>query len=169
MCIRDRTPTQQLYVMAFDAPSTTFSVPTLVVDDTGMPAATRPGWPAFFPDGQSLVFHHQSAASIDPWDQGNEPNALVTRGGAEAQIVWTSTSDAMHVTPLDELNGKDAMGNVYLPTLSTVVGVSCNADGAEMGNVDADHSDDVDLNYEPTVLPVAAGGYVWEMCIRDRR
>jgi hypothetical protein len=155
------TPTQQLYVMAFDSPSTTFSMPTLVVDDTGMASATRPGWPAFFPDGQSLVFHHQSAASEDPWDQGNEPNALVTRGGSLAQIVWTSASDAMHVTPLDELNGKDASGNVYLPKLSNVVSVTCNADGAEMGDVDADHSDDVDLNYEPTVLPVAAGGYVW--------
>ena len=29
------------------------------------------------------------------------------------------------------------------------------------GGTDADHGDDVDLNYEPTVNPVATGGYAW--------
>ena len=65
------------------------------------------------------------------------------------------------MTPLDQLNGKDSMGNVYLPKLSNPAAISCNSDGAQMGNVDADHADDVDLNYEPTVLPVASGGFVW--------
>ena len=30
-----------------------------------------------------------------------------------------------------------------------------------MGGIDADHGDDVDLNYEPTVNPIASGGYAW--------
>ena len=68
---------QELMVMAFDGAST-FSAPTVVANDMGQPyPAVRPGWPAFFPDGQSLVFHHQSAAGLDSTDV-----SLFTRKGA---------------------------------------------------------------------------------------
>jgi hypothetical protein len=39
--------------------------------------------------------------------------------------------------------------------------MSCTADGTQVGNMDPDHGDDVNLNYEPTVNPVASGGYAW--------
>jgi len=54
------------------------------------------------------------------------------------------------------------MGNVYLPSLpATTPAMSCTSDGYQVGDITPDHSDDVDMNYEPTVSPVAAGGYAW--------
>ncbi len=146
------TPTQQLLVMNFNQATNTFSSPVVIVDDTGQPAATRPGWPAFFPDSKSVVFHHQSAAGAD----GNGDGALWTRKGARAQIAWTNITDASHVTALDQLNGKG-----YLPKLATPITMTCTADTSSVGGIDPDHGDDVDLNYEPTVNPVASGGYAW--------
>jgi hypothetical protein len=150
-------PTQKLLVMNFDGATNTFSNPVVVVDDTGQPATVRPGWPAFFPDGKSVVFHHQSVAGGD----GNKDGAMYTRKGAKAQIAWTSAADAKSVTALNQLNGKDEAGNVYLPKLSAPVALSCGADGQAVGGIDADHGDDVNLNYEPTVNPIASGGYAW--------
>ncbi len=151
------TPAQQVMVMGFNVMTSTFSVPTLVVDDTGQPAATRPGWPAFFPDGNSLVFHQQSVAGAD----GNGSGSLYTRKGAKAQIQWTSASDATHVTALNRLNGLTASGTTYLPKLPQPVVMSCKGDGVQVGNINPDHGDDIDVNYEPTVNPAASGGYVW--------
>lgn len=148
---------QKLVVMSFDAATLTFSNPVVVVDDTGQPAEQRPGWPAFFPDGKSVVFHQQTAAGVD----GNNLGDLRTRKGAKAHLSWTSTTDAQSVTPLNQLNGKDAGGNSYLPKLDQPVNMSCTGDGAQVGNIDADHADDVNLNYEPTVNPIASGGYAW--------
>lgn len=145
-------PTQKLLVMSFDPATSTFSNDVTVVDDTGQPAETRPGWPAFFPDGKSVVFQHQSAAGYD----GNGSGTFSTRKGAKSQIAWTSVADAQHVTPLDQLNGVG-----YLPTLKTPISMSCTGDGKQVGNIDADHGDDANVNYEPTVNPVASGGYAW--------
>jgi hypothetical protein len=39
--------------------------------------------------------------------------------------------------------------------------MNCTGDNAPVGDIDADHADDVNLNYEPTVSPVASGGYAW--------
>jgi hypothetical protein len=150
-------PTQKLVVMGFDPASNTFSNPLIAVDNTGQAAETRPGWPAFFPDGTSVVYHQQIKAGVD----GNGLGDLRTRKGAKAFIAWASATAAQAPTPLDELNGKDAAGNVYLPKLAQAVSMSCTGDGAQVGNIEADHSDDVNLNYEPTVNPVASGGYVW--------
>jgi hypothetical protein len=153
------TPTQQLLVMGFNLATTTFSSPVVVADDTGKPAATRPGWPAFFPDTRSLVYHHQTVAGAD----GNGDGAMHTRAGCKAQIMWTSSFDAQHVTLLNQLNGLDANSLPYLPKLATPSTVTCtwNGAGTEVGNIDPDHGDDVDLNYEPTVNPLPSGGYVW--------
>lgn len=146
---------QGLYVMSFDKATNAFSSPVLVADDTGKPAATQPSWPAFFPDNKSLVFHQQSIKSIE--------DNLATRAGSHAQIYWTSGASSADVTPLDNLNGKG-----YLPKLATASTLACTADGYQVGagtasitNPDIDHGDDVDLNYEPTVLPIGTGGYAW--------
>jgi hypothetical protein len=150
---------QGLYVMSFDKTTTTFSNPVLVANDTGQPSATQPSWPAFFPDSKSMVYHHQTIKSIE--------DDLATRAGSHAQIYWTSGVSPADVTPLDNLNGKG-----YLPKSPAAGTLSCLADGYQVAagaagpngiiaNPDLDHSDDVDLNYEPTVLPVGAGGYAW--------
>ncbi len=142
-----------LVVMDFD--STSFAFSNAV--DVGTGAGGRVGWPAFFPDSNSLVFHHQT----DPGSDGNGESALHTRKGAKAQIYWTSTASAADVTPLNELNGMDASGNAYLPKLAAPYSLACSADGTSVGSIDADHGDDVDLNYEPTVNPIPGGGYAW--------
>jgi hypothetical protein len=149
-------PTQKLVVMDFDGTST-FSNPVVVVDDTGQPADTRPGWPAFFPDGNSIVFQHQSAPGLD----GNGAQ-LETRKGAMSQIAWTNITDATHVTPLNALNGFEADGMTpYLPSLPGAPNANCTADGSQVGNMDPSHSMDTDYNYEATVNPIATGGYAW--------
>lgn len=149
-------PTQKLLTMQFDKATGAFSNPFTIVDDTGLPAQTRPGWGAFFPDASALVFHQQTAAGVD----GNGLGAMVTRKGARAHLEWAKLG-ALGGMPLDALNGKDANGNVYLPTLEAPVALSCTGDGAQVGNLDTMHQDDFNLNYEPTVNPVASGGYVW--------
>src|SRR5690606_27790029 len=62
--------------------------------------------------------------------------------------------------PLDRLNGKNG-STVYLPQLPQPINMSCTGDSVPVGSIDADHSDDVNLNYEPTVNPIASGGYAW--------
>jgi hypothetical protein len=137
-----------LMVMSFDPGTMSFANPVTVASDIG---SNRPGWPAFFPDGQSVIFERETAPGLD--GMGGD---LRTRKGAKGQIYWTNVTDAASVTPLDQLNGQG-----YLPKLGQPISMSCTADGAQVGNLDADHGDDVNLNYEPTVAPVAAGGYAW--------
>jgi hypothetical protein len=144
-------PTQKLVVMSFDDATNAFSNPVVVVDGTGRPAVERPGWPAFLPDGRSLVFQQQTAAGGD----GNGDGALFTRRGAKAQIHWAKAGGGA-VTPLDKLNGVG-----YLPELAAPAAVTCTADGQTVGTIDPQHADDDDMNYEPTVNPVASGGYSW--------
>ncbi len=149
---------QQLFVMSFAAATSTFGDPVIVSDDTGQPEDTRPGWPAFFPDNSSVVFHHQTASSVD----GSDADKLATRAGALAQIYWTNLTDAQHVTPLDQLNGLGASSTSYLPTFPGGKSTSCLTDSnVQVGNIAPDHSEDVNHNYEPTVGPVASGGYAW--------
>lgn len=147
-----QNPTQKLVVMNFDAASKTFSNPIEIVDFTGQLAEVRPGWPAFFPDGKSVVFHHQSAAGAD----GNGLGDLRTRKGAKARLAWASAGGGQPMTPLDMLNGVG-----YLPKLEAPIGMTCTGDNVQVGGIDADHGDDVNLNYEPTVNPIASGGYAW--------
>jgi hypothetical protein len=150
---------QTLYVMSFDKATLAFSGATLVADDSAKPAATQPGWPAFFPDSRSVVYHHQTVAGLE--------DALATRVGAQAQVYWTSLASPGDVTPLASLNGVG-----YLPKLPAASALSCMADGFQvaggptgsMGIVPApnlDHSNDANMNYEPTVNPIASGGYAW--------
>lgn len=150
-------PRQKLVVMSFDAQTSTFSNPVVVADYTGMAAERRPGWAAFFPDGKSVVYHEQIKAGVD----GNNLGELRTRKGAKAFLSWTNVSDTNDVTPLNRLNGLDEMGVSYLPKLEQPYVLGCTGDGAQVGNIDPDHGDDVNLNYEPTVNPIASGGYAW--------
>ncbi len=145
-------PTQKLVVMDFDPMTNAFTNPIVVADDTGNPAETRPGWPAFFPDGGSVVFQQQIAAGVD----GNNHGDMRTRKGAKAYMAWTPADGTGSPTPLTQANG-----GTYLPQLAQPISMSCTGDGAQVGGIDADHADDINLNYEPTMNPVASGGYAW--------
>ncbi len=158
-------PKQKVVVMDFDLETLNFSNPIEVVDFTGQPAETRPGWPAFLPDGGSLVFHKQTTAGAD----GNNHGDLYTRKGARAQIHWASAISSAEATPLNRLNGMDAAGDSYLAPLSAPITLSCSGDGTPVGSIDASHEDDTNLNYEPTVNPVGGGGYAWVVFTSRRR
>jgi len=158
-------PTQKLIVVDFDRQTLEFGNPLVAVDYTGSDAQTRPGWPAFFPDGKSIVYHHQTKAGSD----GNGLRDLRTRKGALAKIYWNGLSGTETSTPLDQLNGLDASGDSYLAPLRAPVSLGCTGDGTAVGGIQASHESDVDLNYEPTVNPVAGGGYAWVVFTSRRR
>jgi len=145
-------PTQKLVVMDYDPMNHAFSNPTVVADETGNPSEYRPGWGAFFPDGSSVVYQHQIAAGVD----GNGLGDLRTRKGAKAYLAWTPADGTGSPTPLTEANGGS-----YLPQLAAPINMTCTGDGAQVGGIDADHGNDTNLNYEPTMNPVASGGYAW--------
>jgi hypothetical protein len=145
-------PTQKLVVMSYDQATFSFSNPVEVADFTGDPPETRPGWPAFSPDGQAIIFQLQSAAGVD----GNAHSDLRTRKGAKGRLAWAPSNGLGGYALLDQANGVG-----YLPQLAQPVILTCTGDGAQVGNIDPDHADDVNLNYEPTVNPIASGGYIW--------
>jgi len=158
-------PKQKLIVVDFDRKTLEFSKPLVAVDYTGSDAETRPGWPAFFPDGKSIVYHHQTKAGFD----GNDLGDLRTRKGALARIYWNGLTGTETSTALDWLNGLDDQGNSYLAPLTTPVTLSCKGDGTTVGDIQTSHESDIDLNYEPTVNPVAGGGYAWVVFTSRRR
>ena len=158
-------PMQKLIVVDFDRQTLAFSNPLVAVDYTGSAAETRPGWPAFFPDGKSIVYHHQTEAGVD----GNDLADLRTRKGALARIYWNGLSGSETSTALDRLNGLDENGKSYLAPLSTPITLTCKGDGATVGDIQTSHESDVDLNYEPTVNPVSGGGYAWVVFTSRRR
>jgi hypothetical protein len=112
--------------MDFDVRTKTFS--NLV--DLATDANAYVGWPAFTPDGKSVVYHAGSN------------NAFETDLGAsgDVYIVDIATKTGHR---LDALDGYTANGN-YLP------------------------ANDPKLNFAPTVLPEAVGGYFWAVFTSHR-
>jgi hypothetical protein len=105
------------------------------------------GWPSFLPGDQGVVYQTTIVATTAGGSN------LYTWGGAEAQITWASvpgSGGTAQVAMMGELNGFSAPGVSYLPT-------------APMHAIDSKTSQplDTELNYEPTVNPIATGGYNW--------
>ena len=167
-----------------DTTSRLYALPggALIASPPGLPADLNAALPSFSPDGTQIVFNWFGGAGSDtkslatlPFTSATNtfgaitklftpsngypavwPSFLptnkgvvfevesaqgdiwgVTRNGAKGQLYWVDVaSKTGH--GLDKLNGVG-----YLPT------------GAN------NHTDDVDLNYEPTVNPVPSGGYAW--------
>jgi hypothetical protein len=106
------------------------------------------GWPSFLPGDEGVVYQ----TTLVPPSGGGGSN-LYTWNGAEAQISWANvpaTGASAQQAILGELNGFSAPGTSYLPT-------------APLHGVDSTTSQplDTELNYEPTVNPIATGGYNW--------
>ncbi len=97
------------------------------------PTVGQTAWPVFLPNGNGIVYEVQLNAATAVSD----PEYGFTRDGIRAELWYY---DLVHkgAVRLDNLNGKS-----YLPT-----GTS-------------GHADDPTLNYEPTVSPIASGGYGW--------
>jgi hypothetical protein len=100
-----------------------------------------PLWPSFWPNTKGVAFQVELKAG----ENGNSGN---TRSGGTGELWWSATENGT-AARLDRLNGLDAEGRLYLPR-------------------NADHPKDNELNYEPTVSPVASGGYAWVVFMSRR-
>jgi hypothetical protein len=133
--------------MTCGAPPYTMSNPREIFRET---STTRyPGWPAFLPNDTFVVFHDAiywdtSAAdtcTTTPTPGTTENCMFTTWLGAQAELWVVDVPAASGATTspvaLAQLNGAG-----YLPT-------------------NASHPNDAILNYEPTVNPIATGGYYW--------
>ena len=90
------------------------------------------GWPAFTPDTKSIVYHSGTSPLYETDAASTDGGgSTVTNGDLYAVDLATKTK-----TRLDKLNGYAGAGS-YLP------------------------ANDPDLNFAPTVLPEAVGGYFW--------
>lgn len=123
---------KKLVMMDFDPTNHTFSNPKLLYD--GNSTNIRPGWPTFWPTGNALVFQREVAINTLKEFFG-------TRNGGQGDLWWVDLATGT-AYPLNLLNGKGSNG-LYLP--------------AGPNN----HDDDSTLNYEPTISPIASGGYAW--------
>lgn len=96
-------------------------------------AGQRPGWPAFWPTDKALLFQIELPGASE---------YFATRNGGRGEIWWVDVATRT-ASPLHALNGTNSAGVSYLPS-------------APNGH-DKDHQ----LNYEPTISPIASGGYAW--------
>jgi hypothetical protein len=107
------------------------------------------GWPSFLPDSSAVVFQSTYKAT------SSGGSNLYTWGGAEAEVWYVPAPAAGAPTPaavpLYALNGFDATGKSYLPTIPGTHGTEPTLNRPL----------DTVLNYEPTVNPIASGGYFW--------
>jgi hypothetical protein len=121
----------QLVALDFDQGTLAFSKLRVLATMTG---GKRAGFPSFFPTNDAVAFHYQIVNSNHRYNTWNQ---------AKAQIWWSDLATGT-AKSLNRLNGLEADGTTpYLPT------------GAN------NHGDDTVLNYEPTVNPVASGGFIW--------
>jgi len=143
------TPTNDLLkVASYDAATQTFSnVLTIASPEPG----TRIGYPVFLPDDSGLLFETEVRAGGD--------NVMVTRNGARSELWWVALGANPKPVRLDTLNGKAPSGMPYIPIGGNNHGIAGGTDPQDPYSEQG--WDDTTLNYEPTVLPVVAGGYAW--------
>ncbi|HEY4122664.1 MAG TPA: hypothetical protein VGM56_32590, partial [Byssovorax sp.] len=155
--------TGPIVVASYDASTQTFGAPTTMLT----PGAPTPpntddrfGYPVFLPDNSGILFEREVRRGGD--------NVIVTRNGARSELWWLKLDGTVpaNAAPLAALNGT-ANGAPYLPLGANHHGLPDGAtpvtDVRDPYNADdgAGTFDDTTLNYEPTVLPIVAGGYAW--------
>jgi hypothetical protein len=99
------------------------------------------GWPAFSPTGTSVMYQIEIK-------RGSENGFFRTRWGGQGELWWTNLETGL-AHKLEQANGTQ-MGASYLPQTKD------------------NHQTDELLNYEPTLAPIASGGYAW-MVFTSRR
>jgi hypothetical protein len=127
---------RSLAVMDFDKATLTFSNPRVLFTPTTGTAL----WPSFLPNSNGVVFEVELQSNGR--DYAGTRASCDTAGqacadtGTLAEIWWVDLASGL-AHRLDNLNG---------------VGLPSGPNG---------HTNDQELNYEPTVDPNAAGGYAW--------
>ncbi|HVW27011.1 MAG TPA: hypothetical protein VHC69_16715 [Polyangiaceae bacterium] len=92
----------------------------------------RPAFSTFMPTSDAVVFQRRYSGDDD----------YSSWHGSRADLWWVDLK-TQKVAALSQLNGVGSDGKSYLPT---------------NGN---NHNQDERLNYEPSISPVASGGYAW--------
>jgi hypothetical protein len=131
----DKDQGHTIAVMDFDNATNTFSN---LRDVATLPAASYVGWAAITPDDNFVFFAggthiEYSTISDDPGNTAYAANCVDPTGNLYLAHIPSMTNVAAN-----ELNGRTPAGTSYMP-----------------------FADDVDLNFEPTILPEAVGGYFW--------
>src|SRR5580700_6497953 len=120
-------------VSAFTNPRVLYTPPN---SNGGNPSVT---YSSFFPNSAGMVFELELSNPSGQWGY--------TWNGNTSELWWVDVASGM-AHRLDQLNGYDAIGNIYLPNNASGTGTHTSAQ-------------DATLNYEPTVNPIASGGYAW--------
>ena len=135
-CVGDclKTCERVLTVLDFDgkAAPPAFSNPVDVVTQIGDAKAVA--WPTFLPDSKAIVFHEGDSFDSYVFTPGGGPSLPQH---AELRLVEIQSKT---IKALNAINGRGPTGETYLP----------------YGELE-----EAKLNYEPSVLPVAVGGYYW--------
>jgi hypothetical protein len=100
-------------------------------------------WPSYVPTNNAVVFELETQSNGRDWGGTRshcDSTACASEStlGTKAELWWVDVT-TKKAARLDALNG---LG--YLPTMAAT-----------------DHTDDSEMNYEPTVNPVPSGGYAW--------
>jgi hypothetical protein len=133
-----------IMVGKYDAATHAFSAVHQVAAPMG---GQRIGYPVFLPDNSGVVFETQVRTS-------QSDTVMVTRNGTRSELWWLNLNGTVQSVRLDSINGKG-----YAPLGPNNHGASQASD--PQSSYDETGQDDSTLNYEPTVLPVVAGGYAW--------
>ncbi len=133
-------------------------------------------YPAFLPDSSNLIFHYETYPNwrdtAGTRSQCDEYGPVTCQNeGYHAELWWAPTSNSGTGAPLydqtsNRLNCLNGLSDVNCP--NTATGTSylpphpAYAPPYGVGpNPQLPYAADWNMNYEPTVLPQAAGGYAW--------
>ncbi|HEX4445773.1 MAG TPA: hypothetical protein VH044_03530 [Polyangiaceae bacterium] len=151
--------------------SGTFSNPRELYEDRT--ASAYAAWPSFTPDGNALLFQH----TLHPPPTGSyiythgDDSSGYPAGGALAELLYSAvpaggTGPAPRL--LCALNGY-AAGCASAPVSYLPPHPTFRPQPNNKANTLYEEFDDTKLNFEPTINPVASGGYYWVVFTSRRR
>jgi len=172
------------------APSGLFSVPSgAPITSSGLPSGLRAASPAFSPDGKHVSFNYYSGDQKSLAMMDFNPTTKAFSGlktlytptaGTVVWSAWMPTSDSIVFELEVEYNGRDfggtrascdgcgytsgARGELWwidVKTKSAKRLDKLNGLGYLPKSADPMHDNDATYTYEPTISPVASGGYAW--------
>ena len=125
-----------LAMMDYDVATSTFSHFQVLYT----PPLGTSVWPSFLPTDTGVVFELESVSDQSYWGETRKcpDSATCSNPATQAQLWWVDVA-TKNAVPLTSLNG-----GTYLPTAPNT-----------------GHANDTMLNFDPTVNPVAGGGYAW--------
>jgi hypothetical protein len=128
-----------LAILDFDGSNTFTNPRVLYTPPRGASAQPSVTFSSFLPTGSGVIFDLELTRPSGSWGFTWQQNT--------SELWWADVASGQ-AHRLDRLNGYDATGKPYLPD---------NSGGAATHTA----AQDTTLNYEPTVCPIAGGGYAW--------